>query len=207
MEQHVFKLLIATANSDKLREMEALLAGLPLRILTLRDFPQAPEVVEDGATLEENAAKKAAQTARALRICAVADDSGLFVDALGGGPGVLSARYAGVEPTSESLCRKLLAEMRQVPAERRSAHFRCCIAMALPDGSISLMASGRCDGIIADQMRGGRGFGYDPVFHFEPAGKTFAQMEPEEKNAVSHRGRALRAFRRALELFLESNGA
>lgn len=190
------KLLIASANPEKRKELETLLAGLPVEMLTLRDCPQAPQVAEDGQTLEENAAKKACETARACGVHTVADDSGLFVDALGGRPGVRSARYAGPDPTSYKLCRKLLAEMESVPDAGRAAHFRCCIALADPGGDVILTASGRVDGRITREMRGEGGFGYDAVFHYEPAGRTFAEMGPGQKNAVSHRGSALREFRR-----------
>jgi len=198
------KLLIATRNPKKGAELQSMLVGLPVQILTLRDFPGVPNVEEDGSTLEENAAKKASETARASGLHAVADDSGLFVDALRGRPGVQSARYAGPEPTSEKLCRKLLGEMREVPDSERGAHFRCCIAMADPAGGIVLTADGRADGMISREMRGKGGFGYDPVFHYGPAGKTFAEMPPDEKNAVSHRGRALSRFRERLIRFIES---
>jgi len=192
------KLLIATRNAGKRREMAALLAGLPVDVASLDEFPDAPEVVEDGETLEANAAKKAGQVAAACGVHAVADDSGLFVDALDGRPGVLSARYAGVSPGSPAFCDRLLEEMRDVPAGRRGAHFRCCIAMADPTGRIVLTASGRCSGVITRQARGGGGFGYDPVFYYEPKGRTFAELPAEEKNAVSHRGHALAEFRRRL---------
>ena len=190
------KQLIATANPKKRKELEELLAGLGVEVLTLRDFPDAPSVPEEGETLDENAAAKARETARACGLHAVADDSGLFVAALDGGPGVRSARYAGPDPTSEKLCRKLLGETEGVGEGDRQAHFLCCIAMADPDGGIVLTASGRVDGTITREMRGSGGFGYDPVFYYEPAGRTFAQMAPEDKNAVSHRGRAMRQFRR-----------
>ncbi|MCD6415944.1 MAG: RdgB/HAM1 family non-canonical purine NTP pyrophosphatase [Planctomycetes bacterium] len=195
----MIELLLATRNSSKREEMRALLEGLdgpPVRILTLDDFPRAPEVLEDGSTLQENAAKKARQTAEACGALSVADDSGLFVDALDGRPGINSARYAGQNPTSEKLCRKLLREMEGIAPARRGAHFRCCIAMADPGGRVVLTAEGRVDGLIIGQMRGTGGFGYDPVFYYEPQGKTFAQMTPGQKHAVSHRGRALRRFRR-----------
>jgi len=193
------RLLIATRNSGKLREMRTLLDGLLVRLLSLDAFPDAPEVVEDGATLEENAAKKAAETARACGMCVVADDSGLFVDALDGRPGVHSARYAGPEPTPQKLCARLLRELDGVPPGQRTAHFRCCIVMADAQGSIILTADGRVDGRITEQMRGEGGFGYDPVFFYEPAGRTFAEMRAQQKNSVSHRGRALREFRRKFE--------
>jgi XTP/dITP diphosphohydrolase len=171
------------------------------------DHPGAPGVEETGATLEENAAKKASELARACRTHAVADDSGLFVDALGGRPGVRSARYAGPEPASDKLCRKLLEELRTVPDDKRSAHFCCCIAMADPSGRIVLTAEGRVDGSIAREMRGRGGFGFDPVFYYEPLGMTFAEMPPGQKNSVSHRGQALRAFRERLLAFLRSGQA
>jgi len=197
------KLLIATRNRGKLREMQALLDGLPVELTTLNDFPDAPEVEEDGATLQENAAKKAGEVARACGLHTVADDSGLFVDALDGRPGVHSARYAGPDPTSEKLCRKLLAEMQGLPPEARGAHFGCCVAMADLQGRIVLTAEGRVDGRITAGMRGEGGFGYDPVFFYGPAGCTFAEMAPEAKNAVSHRGRALGEFRRRLDEHLK----
>jgi XTP/dITP diphosphohydrolase len=189
-------LLVATGNPGKCREMRRLLSDLPVRILTLDGFPGAPEVIEDRETLEGNAAKKAAENAQFCGLHTVADDSGIFVDALDGRPGVRSARYADGEPTTDNLCGKLLREMKGVPEEQRNAHFRCCIAMADPEGHIVLRAEDRCDGIITHEMAGEGGFGYDPVFYYEPAGRTFAQMAPEEKNAVSHRGCALRKFRR-----------
>lgn len=199
------KLLIATRNQGKLREMTALLDGLPVELTTLSEFPDAPEVAEDGATLEDNAARKASQVACACGLHVVADDSGLFVDALGGRPGVRSARYAGPDPTSEKLCAKLLRELVAVPEDRRTAHFGCCIVMADPQGRAVLTARGRVDGRILTEMRGQGGFGYDPVFLYEPAGCTFAELAAPEKNAVSHRGRALREFRRVFEEYARSN--
>ncbi len=196
------KLLLATTNAGKRRELAALLEDLPVELLTLRDAPDLPPVAEDAESLEANAAKKASETARAAGLHAAADDSGLFVDALGGRPGVRSARYAGPDPTSEDFCRKLLGELAGVPRHERTAHFRCCMAVADPDGRIVLTAEGRCDGLIAGEMRGEGGFGYDPVFLYEPAGLTFAQMPPERKNAVSHRGQALRELREKLRVWL-----
>ncbi|MFO7958014.1 MAG: XTP/dITP diphosphatase [Candidatus Brocadiia bacterium] len=198
------KLLVATGNPGKRSEMEELLRGLPVQILSLTDLPNAPEVEEDGATLEENAAKKASEMAGYADCFAVADDSGLFVDALDGEPGVRSARYADGEPTPENLCGKLLREMANVPNEERTAYFRCCIAMAGPKGQVRLTASGRCEGRITREMRGDGGFGYDPVFLYESEDRTFAEMEPHQKNAVSHRGRALQQFRRRFTEFLRA---
>ncbi len=199
------KLLVATRNDGKLREIEALLAGLNVELLSLRDFPDMPEVVEDGDTLQLNAAKKAVETASACGVTAVADDSGLFVDALDGRPGVLSARYAGTGATSADLCAKLLAEMADIPDDARGAHFACCIVMAAPDGRIMLTTEGRCDGVITRQVSGENGFGYDPVFYHTGLGETFAQAAPQEKNAVSHRGRALAEFRDRVAAALSSS--
>ena len=197
-------LLIATRNAGKLAELAALLGGLPVRVLSLRDFDEAPDVVEDGVTLEENAAKKACQTADACGVTAVADDSGLFVDALGGAPGVHSARYAGPGASSGDLCRKLLAAMAAVPDRERTAHFACRIAMALPGEGVVLTASGSCEGVITREPRGNGGFGYDPVFFYAPFGKTFAEVPAAEKNRASHRGRALEGFRSRLTAYLET---
>jgi len=198
------KLLIATRNVNKGREIEALLSELDVTILTLHGFPDAPQVLEDGQTFEENACKKAAQLAVYSGLHTVADDSGLCVDALGGRPGVMSARYAGPDPTTENLCTKLLKEMEAVPDSLRAGHFQCHVAFAEPSGHVLLTASGRCNGTITRRMRGRHGFGYDPVFLYVPAGKTFAEMEPAQKNAVSHRGRALREFREKFRAFLAS---
>ena len=196
------KLLIASANVKKRSELEALLAGLNVELLTLAGFPDAPQVAEDGASFEENACKKAREVAHHCGLHTVADDSGLCVDALGGRPGVTSARYAGPNPTTERLCRKLLKEMEGVADEMRGATFHCFLALADPSGGILFTTRGTCRGRITHNMRGHHGFGYDPVFLYEPADKTFAEMEPEQKNAASHRGRALRAFRaRFMEFF------
>ncbi len=198
------RLLIATGNPGKCREMRALLADLPVEVLTPDRVAGVPEVVEDGDTPAENAARKACQTAVACGMYAVADDSGLFVDALDGRPGVHSARYAGPDPTPQKLCRKLLRELDGVPAPERTAHFLCCIALGSPEGEVALTARGRVGGRILTHMVGEGGFGYDPVFYYGPAGRTFAQMTPEQKNAVSHRGRALREFRRRFQRWLTS---
>ena len=154
------------------------------------------------APLAGNAAKKASTIALASKTQTVADDSGLCVDALGGRPGVRSARYAGANPTAEKLCRKLLDEMQTVPDGKRTARFQCCIALGAPDGEILLTCRGTCEGVILREMRGTHGFGYDPVFFYPPARKTFAEMAPDNKNAVSHRGRALGRFREDFTAFL-----
>jgi XTP/dITP diphosphohydrolase len=192
------KLLVATTNEGKLRELEAILEGLPVRTVRLGAFPEAPEVAEDGETFAENAAKKALAYARFSGLLTVAEDSGLCVEALGGRPGVLSARYAGGDRRPQALCGRLLEELAEVPASERGAAFHCVVALARPEGVV-FTVEGRCEGRITTAMRGSGGFGYDPVFLYEPLGRTFAELSPEEKNEVSHRARALRAFREKFE--------
>ena len=188
------KVVLATANPDKARELAALLDGFDVvpRPVDL------PDVVEDADTLEGNARLKAVAVARATGELAVADDTGLEVDALGGRPGVHAARYAGPDATYADNVAKLLAELAGVPAERRTARFRTVALARFPDGR-EIVAEGWVEGTIADAPTGEDGFGYDPVF--VPAGgdgRTFAQMTGDDKAAVSHRGRALRALAAAL---------
>ncbi len=185
-------LVIATRNKGKTAEIRALLEGFPVEIRNLDDFGPIPPVVEDGATFEENAYKKASFTARVLGVPALADDSGLVVDALGGAPGVLSARYGGENATDRDKYRKLLKEMKG--KTDRNAAFECVLSIAVPYGA-ALTYQGRCEGVIAEAPAGEGGFGYDPVFYYPPLEKTFAQLTSEEKNRVSHRGLALAEFR------------
>ena len=191
------RIVIGTRNRKKLKEIEAILRGLPVELASLDAWPDAPEVVEDGATFEANAIKKAAETADATGEWVMADDSGLEVEALGGEPGVYSARFAGPEQDDHANIRKLLAELDGVPAEERGAAFRCVIALAKP-GEVLFTTEGRLEGAIAFEPRGHNGFGYDPVFEVKNLGKTTAELSPEEKNRISHRGNALRAFRERL---------
>lgn len=167
--------------------------GLPAVFLSLSEVPGVPEVVEDGATFEENALKKARVIAYSTGIVTLADDSGLCVDALDGRPGVHSARFAGESATDEEKYSRLLEEMEAVPDLRRSARFVCALAFVAPDGE-EMLFRGVCNGVITREPRGSSGFGYDPIFFFEEAGCTFAEMDQEAKNRVSHRGRALREF-------------
>ncbi len=192
------KLILATGNRDKVRELAHAFAGLPVRILTRDDFPGIPEVIEDGATLEDNALKKARALAAATGLPAVADDTGLEVDALDGAPGVFSSRFAGPGATYADNVRELLRRMEGVPETRRTARFRCVIALVEPAGAEVLM-EGVCEGTILGAPRGGDGFGYDPVFQVAATGRTFAEMTVEEKNAISHRGRAMARMRRLLQ--------
>jgi len=202
----VTRIVVGTRNPKKKSEIESLLQGLPVQLLTIADFPAAPEVDEDEPTLDGNARKKALVLAEALNEWVVADDSGLEVDALGGRPGVHSARYAGSDATDSDRCAKLLAELKGVPDESRAARFRCVIALANA-GGVLFTAEGRCEGRITAAMHGAGGFGYDPVFYYPPLGRTFAQLSPDEKNSVSHRGKALRAFRDKLGSYLKQGKA
>jgi XTP/dITP diphosphohydrolase len=181
-------IVIASRNKGKTTEIERLLAAYPVIIKNLNDFGPIPEVVEDGDTFEENAYKKASITARVLGVPALADDSGLVVDALGGAPGVLSARYAGEAATDEQRYRKLLDEM--AGQSNRKAAFECVISIAVPTGP-ALTYEARCEGLITQAPSGDGGFGYDPIFFHPGLKRTFAELSMEEKNRVSHRGKAL----------------
>jgi len=191
------RLILATGNEHKVREIRALLADLDVAVAHLGELDEPPELTETGATFAENAREKALAVARAAGELALADDSGLMVDALGGAPGVRSARYAGEGAPGAELCAKLLRAMAGVPDAERSARFICALSLCGPEGEIGRW-EGRVEGVITRKPRGAGGFGYDPVFCYPPDGVTFAQMSPERKNAVSHRGRALQAFREDL---------
>ena len=181
-------IVLASNNKNKIREFKEILQGFPVELRSLSDFGPIPEAVEDGATFDENAYKKALHTAKILGIPAIADDSGLVVDALDGRPGVYSARYAGPKATDDENCQKLLQEM--TGENNRKAHFSCVISIAVPSGP-ALTYEGICEGTLLHEKQGENGFGYDPLFYFEKYGKSFAQLTAEEKNAVSHRGKAL----------------
>ncbi len=185
-------LVLATRNEGKTGEIRALLADFPVEIKNLTDFGPTPAIEEDGETFEDNAVKKARFIAKILGFPALADDSGLMVEALGNGPGVRSARYAGEEAKDADNNAKLLRELENV--ENRNAAFACVIAIAVPWGP-ALIYEGRCEGTITKELVGSKGFGYDPVFYYPPLQKTFAQLSTEEKNQVSHRGQALRQLR------------
>ena len=190
-------LVVGTKNRDKFAEIEAILLGLPVRVLPLPE--DVPEAVEDKETLEENADLKARAYARATGMPVLADDTGLYVDALGGRPGVRTARYAGPAATYAQNRKKLLEELRGVPAELRTARFRCVISLARPSGEVVTRAEGALEGVILEKEHGLGGFGYDPVFAV--GGRTLAELPTAEKNSISHRARALVAIRpRILEL-------
>ena len=181
-------LVIASGNPGKIAEIRDLLAGFPVNIKSLNDFGPIPPVVEDGQTFEENAYKKASFVSRVLGLPALADDSGLVVEALDGAPGIYSARYAGEDASDKQRCTKLLAEMKG--KTNRRAAFECVISVAVPTGP-ALTYESRCEGVILEAPSGENGFGYDPVFYYPPLKKTFAELTREQKSRISHRGRAL----------------
>jgi XTP/dITP diphosphohydrolase len=195
------KLLVATHNQGKVREYRELLAGLPLEVTYLDAEGITLAVAETGQTFAENAQLKATTYARASGLWTWADDSGLEVDALGGAPGITSARYAGEGASDADRYRKLLDALTGVPWARRAARFRCVVALATPDGAIHT-CDGVCVGVIAFGPAGSNGFGYDPVFYLPDRGQTMAQLPPEVKNAISHRGRAARAAQAMLAAML-----
>ena len=193
------EIVVATRNRDKGREIEAILEGIDITVRTLAEFTDAPDVIEDGDTCEANAIKKARSAARHSGLIAVADDTGLMVDALGGRPGVYSARYAGEHATYEENWRKLLRELNGVHAAKRTARFITVAAIARPSSEKIETVEGVLDGLIAEQPAGDRGFGYDPVFIVPALQKTLAQLTPAEKNTVSHRARAFAKVREILK--------
>jgi len=186
--QHPTILVIATRNKGKTQEIKALLKNYPVNIKNLDDFGPIPHLEEDGDTFDENAYKKASFAARILGLPALADDSGLVVEALNGAPGIHSARYAGENATDEQRYLKLLEVLKG--KSNRKAAFECVISVAVPAGP-ALTYEGRCEGLITTEPAGSNGFGYDPVFFYTPLNKTFAQIAIEEKNRISHRGKAL----------------
>ena len=182
------KLVIATRNAHKLEEIHAIFDFKDLTVLSAFDFPEVPDVVEDGDTLEANAVKKAVEIATATNCWALADDSGLEVDALGGAPGVYSARYAGEQCSYADNNVKLLKELSG--KSDRSARFRTVIALSDPEGNVKTV-SGECPGVIIEELRGSEGFGYDPLFIPDGYSETFAELSSEVKNRISHRANAL----------------
>jgi XTP/dITP diphosphohydrolase len=189
------RLVLATRNAGKLIELDRILlaSAVRVRLLTLDQFPDAPDVAETGATFAENAILKARAVAKFTGLAAVADDSGICVDALNGMPGVLSARWAGRHGDDEANLRLLLDQVADVPDGRRGAHFACAAALALPAGEVAV-SEGKVSGRIIREPAGTGGFGYDPIFLPEGETRTTAQMSPREKDAISHRGRAFRGL-------------
>ncbi len=187
----MFKLVLASNNSGKLKELRTLLSPLNIAVTSLADYPGMPETVEDGDTFAENAVKKAKEAAQYTGLIALADDSGLEVDYLNGKPGVLSARFAGEPKDDAANNQKLLTLMQGVPMEKRTARFRCVVAICTPQGE-TYISEGSCEGYILNELRGTGGFGYDPLFYVAEYKKTFAELDLATKNKISHRGKALK---------------
>lgn len=196
--------VVASRNQKKCGEIRALLAPYQIPLLSVADFPEAEEVVEDGDSFRANAEKKAAQTARTLGRWTLGEDSGLRVDALGGAPGIYSARYSGEHATDDANNAKLMAELSQVPDERRGAEYVCHIALADPEGTIRLNVEATCRGRITREARGSNGFGYDPYFLVREYHQTFGELSPKVKQQLSHRARA---FERLIPQLLKSLSA
>ena len=190
--------MLATANAAKAHELAALLTGIPYRLRTLAEFPGVTLPPEGADSYVENALAKARAAAAASGTLALADDSGIEVDALGGAPGVLSARYGGEDLSDSERCAKLLDALKGVTALKRSARYRCVIAIVDPGGR-EATAEGKVDGILVDQPVGTGGFGYDPIFYYPPLDSTFAQLAADEKHTVSHRGIAMARARALLK--------
>ena len=191
------KLLLATTNLHKLEEYRAIFADVPFQLLSLRDIHLDMDVEETGTTFAENAELKALAYARASGLIALADDSGLEIDALGGSPGIYSARFAGREIPYAERFRLILAQLKGLPPRQRTARFRCAITIAEPSGFYRTV-EGVEEGIIAEAPRGEHGFGYDPIFFVPELGKTNAELSPEQKNRISHRGQAAAKARELL---------
>lgn len=200
------RLIIASLNPGKARELASFLGDLPIDVVGLGTVPGAVLPSEGEESYWANALQKARAAAEATGALALADDSGLEVDRLGGRPGVRSARYGGPGLSDADRCTALLAELRGVPAEQRTARFRCVVAVASPDGRQDVV-EGVVDGLITEAPRGTGGFGYDPIFLYLPLGRTFAELDPADKGRVSHRGRALALARQVLRRYVSEKGS
>lgn len=191
------RVVFASKNRGKIRELKALLEGLGVALLSLHDYPDAPDISEDGHTFFENALKKARAVSEYTGLIVIADDSGLEVDSLGGAPGIHSARYSGAGATDETNIRKLLEEMKGLSGGERGAAFRCVLILYRPDGTFEAF-EGELKGTIARGPSGSEGFGYDPVFIVPEYGRTVAELDPETKNRISHRGKAFAKLKESL---------
>lgn len=191
------KLILATKNRHKVEELVAMLIGLGVDVSSLSDHPEIVDIVEDGSTFRENALKKARSVCKLTREWSLADDSGLVVEALNGAPGVYSARYSGRDKDYAANNAKLLAEMEGVPDGKRHAAFVCVMALVGPSGK-ERVVEGRCEGEITRELKGTKGFGYDPLFYIPRLGRTMAELSMDEKNRISHRGRALAQIKQVL---------
>ena len=194
------QIVLATHNRGKMEEMAAILGQLPVQLITLDTFPEIGDIPETGNTLKENAFIKAETVHRLTGLPALADDTGLEVDALNGAPGIYSARYAGADATFDDNCQKMLKELHGIPVEKRTARFRTVIAFV--NGGEKEWVEGVAEGRIIEEKRGIGGFGYDPIFYYPPLRKTFAELDSVEKNSISHRGKALRNFCGILEKWI-----
>lgn len=190
-------LLVATTNRKKFAELETLLQGVPFQLVSLRDFPNVGEVIEDGKTFQKNAIKKATEVAKQAGMLTLAEDSGLEVEALEGSPGVYSARFAGPEKNDVKNCEKVLKLMEKLPDTCRGACFKSAIAIATPEKLMGVV-EGEVRGGIAHEMKGSGGFGYDPIFIYGPYGKTFGEVSSEMKHRVSHRAQAVEKAKKIL---------
>jgi XTP/dITP diphosphohydrolase len=199
-------LVVGTRNPKKRGEILEILHDLPIEVRDLTGFPDAPEVVEDGATFADNARKKASELARHLRHWVLGEDSGLVVPALNGRPGVYSARYAGKQGDDAANNQKLLAELAPLPEDTRKAHYVCTAALADPSGDVKAVVEGRCHGVLVRDYRGTGGFGYDPLFLIPEYHKTFSELSARAKHALSHRARALAQLRPVLRRWLIPGG-
>jgi XTP/dITP diphosphohydrolase len=202
-ESTMKEIIVATKNKGKAKEFAEMFQSLGFTVKTLLDFPDAPDIEETGETFVENALLKAKGISEYFNKIVIADDSGLCVDALDGRPGVYSARYAGTEKDDEANLQKVLDELKGVPFEKRTAHFHCTLALVIP-GKDPVIVEGKVDGYIIDEKRGENGFGYDPIFYVPEFGKTTAEMSPEEKNKISHRGQALKKLNEWVQEAVES---
>jgi XTP/dITP diphosphohydrolase len=199
------RLLVATRNKHKLQELRALLADLNFEILSSADVPNMPEIAEEGPTIRDNAITKAVASAKIAKMLTIADDTGLEVDALNGDPGVRSARFAGDDVTYHENNLKLLRLMQGLPPEKRTARFRCVMAVADENGLVDTV-EGICNGAIIEEERGGGGFGYDPLFIADGQVKTFGELSPDVKNRISHRSKALQKAWAVLSRYQREHG-
>ncbi|OCA91290.1 non-canonical purine NTP pyrophosphatase [Bacillus sp. FJAT-27225] len=192
------EVIIATKNAGKAKEFEAIFAEKGIKVMTLLDFPDAPDVEETGSSFVENATLKAETISRKLGKAVIGDDSGLAIDALEGRPGIYSARYAGEEKSDDANIDKVLEELDGIQEEQRTARFHCALAFSVP-GNKTITVEGTCEGMILRERRGTNGFGYDPIFYVPTLGRTMAELSKDEKNAISHRANALKKLREVLD--------
>lgn len=195
---NISNIVIGTYNHKKKSEIKRILNGINIKLVDLEEFEEPPCIIEDGTTFEENATKKALELAAFCKMWVMADDSGLEIDVLNKRPGVLSSRYCGEDTSFEEKCLKLLEELKGVSFDKRTARFRCAIALAASN-KLLFVVEACCDGYISNEPRGKYGFGYDPIFYVQKYKRTLAELEPEVKNQISHRALALKLFREKLK--------